>query len=74
MVAMKRRVILISHPDFDREGAEGIKAAVDQVKQYKEGNRAILNEVKKRGIRAEELKKFEEWIGKLEYLVRHVEV
>lgn len=67
---MKRRAIIILHPDFDAEGTQGIRAAFDQVNQYKDGNKAILEEVKKRGVKPSEYEKFQKWIESLKYLVR----
>lgn len=71
---MERRAIIILHPDFDEDGAKGIKAAFEQVKQYKEGNRSILEEVKKRGVTVSEYEKFQQWIESLKYLVRTIDI
>lgn len=69
-----RRVIIVSHPDFDADGAAGIKATMDMVKQFRDGNATVLKEVKRRGITPAEYQKFERWISSLEYFVRTVDL
>lgn len=69
-----RRVIIVSHPDFDAEGAAGVKATVDMIKQFRDGNATVLKEVKKRGIKPAEFERFERWISSLEYFVRTVDL
>jgi hypothetical protein len=71
---MEKRAVIIYHPDFDKPGAEGVKAATDMVAQYKDGNTAILAEVKRRGLKPDELRKFEVWISQVEYYIRKVDV
>lgn len=69
-----RRVIIVSHPDFDADGAAGVKATMDMVKQFRDGNAIVLEEVKRRGITPAEYRQFEQWISSLEYFVRTVEL
>jgi protein tyrosine phosphatase (PTP) superfamily phosphohydrolase (DUF442 family) len=71
---MKKRTVIIYHPDFDKEGAPGVKAAKDMVEQFMDGNQAILAEVKKKGVTQDELAKFEQWIAQLQYFIRRIEV
>ncbi len=71
---MRRRVVIVSHPDFQEDGASGVKAAMDMIKQFKEGNETVIKEVKKRGIQPNEFERFERWISQLEYFVRQVEL
>lgn len=69
-----RRVVIVSHPDFQADGAEGVKAAMDMITQFKEGNETVLKEVKKRGIQPAEFERFEKWISQLEYFIRQVSI
>jgi hypothetical protein len=71
---MVRRAVIIYHPDFDADGAAGVKAAKDMVDQFQNGNTAILSEVERKGVKPEELARFKFWISQLEYFIRNVEL
>lgn len=67
---MKRRAVIILHPDFDLPGAAGIEAAQDFINEAKKGNAQIIEHMPAGGASTDERNKIAGWLTSLEYLIR----
>ena len=69
---MKRRVLIIAHPDFDKPGKEGILAAQQHAEMLQEGNAAMLDDMKNHEHLRDHEDKARAHNGQYVYLVRKV--
>ena len=68
------RVIVISHPDFDLPGVEGVKRAKQIAEDLQTGNVQYIETLKKENAPKEILDAAIDFIDKLKYYIRKVNI
>jgi len=72
MDGRRQRAVIILHPDFDRQGAAGVREAKEFAEQLMQGQAQMIEAAEKSGEDPKKIKKIRKHAAQFQFLVRNL--
>lgn len=69
----KRRTVIVHHPEFDKPGGQGVKAAKEFAMEFLNGYAAMIETARKNGEPEHKIQQIEDELGRYKIVIRSID-